>query len=259
MVHIAFWLGRFAFIALAIIQCVSFAMYPAQYEHSNAWYLILILYLPTILMWSFVMCNEGNLRWLFLVWAFYVVALVVNIGIIFGLVEDKLDSEKFFGPNILKITLCISPLLLLLLLNTATDSVKYQELVAKLSFGLTLDLFDGIEMLEVVLEENERSHGIPGGFEKAIIAFACISFLLSPLQMMENKLRRRESEVRLCVATFRISLQILVVNSTFLGLRLALFLKYGRDASIFIAKNGITIINCLLEICSIFECCGFDD
>ena len=65
-------------------------------------------------------------------WVLYVwVALVPLIGAIFGRIEDDIDKETFFGPNVLKMTLCISPLLLLLLLNTAVDSVDYQELVLK--------------------------------------------------------------------------------------------------------------------------------
>ena len=41
----------------------------------------------------------------------------------------------------------------------------------------------------------------------------------------------------------RITLQILLGKCVFLGLRLALFCKFKKDASIFIAKNGI------------FQCC----
>ena len=51
----------------------------------------------------------------------------------------------------------------------------------------------------------------------------------------------------------------LAVNCVFLGLRLALFLEYGKDASIFIAKNGIIILLSLFEICSMFKCCGCSD
>ena len=130
-------------------------------------------------MWLCILQDEGKLRWLFAVWGFYTwLALVPITGINFGLVEDKLDNKAFLGPNVLKMSLSISPLLLLLLLKTANDSSEYGELVSKVSFQIALDLFDGIEMLEVVLEENELSHGVPKNFEKAIIAFAWISFLL---------------------------------------------------------------------------------
>lgn len=252
------WLGRFAFFVLMILQYVSFASYPATYENQNGWYGLLFLYLPALILWFYILYDEGKLRWIFFVWGLYVwLALVPTVGIMFGIVEDKLEKGVFFGPNVLKMTFCLTPLLLLLLLNTGADSHEYRELVSKLSFQITLDLFDGVEMLEVVLEENELMHGLPKGFENAIIAIVCISFLLSPGQLMENKLQEnRQWKIRRCSSALRITIQVLCVNTAFLGLRLVLFFKFGKDASIFIAKNGIIIILGFLELCSIFSCCG---
>ncbi|XP_078375883.1 uncharacterized protein LOC144659343 [Oculina patagonica] len=256
--------GRFVFFALIIVQGISLASYPARYEHNaNAgFYGLTALYLPALLLWLRIIWDEESLPWLFVVWVLYVwVALVPLIGAIFGRIEDDIDKETFFGPNVLKLTLCISPLLLLLL-NTAVDSVDYRELVLKLSLQIALDLFDGVEMLEVILEENEFSHGIPKSFEKAIIAFVCISFLVSPLQLAENKLRRNSGtgdwDVFTWKAILRITIQIFCVNGVFLVLRLVLFFDYGKDASIFIAKNGIILILSSLELCSIFGWCGYD-
>lgn len=181
------------------------------------------------------------------------------IGTIFGgedPIENKLDSQEFFGPNILKMTLCLSPLLLLLLLSTGTDSMSYRQLVWMLSLRIALDLFDGVEMLEVLLEENQLSHKVPRQFEKVIIAFVCISFLLSPLQLIEVKLRYGRWKSRKCTSALRKTFQILAVNGVFLGLRLVLSFRYGKDASIFISKNGIIILLSLFEICSTSNCCG---
>ena len=49
-------------------------------------------------------------------------------------------------------------------------------------------LFDAVEMLDIVLNENENRHGIPKWFGRLIVALACFSFLVSLLQMAENKL-----------------------------------------------------------------------
>ena len=138
--------------------------------------------------------------------------------------------------------------------------MSYRELIWLLSLRIALDLFDTVEMLEVVLEENMVPHNIPRSFENAIIAFACISFLLSPLQLMQIKLLYRGKwEYRDFASICHKTLQTLVVNCVFLGLRLALFLEYGKDASIFIAKNGIVILLSLFQICSECECCGCSD
>jgi len=245
------------------LQSYSLASYPATYKGNDSFYLLVLLYLPAIALWLLIMCNDGRLQWLFAVWLSYVIALVILIGIIFGerdTIENKLDKEAFFGPNILKMTLCLSPVLLLLLLSTGTDSISYRELIWMLSLRIALDLFDGVEMLEVILEENELSHNIPRDFEQAIIAFVCISFLLSPLQLMEVKLGfGGDWKPHKCTSALRKTFQILLVNGVFLGLRLALYRKYGKDASIFIAKNGIIIILSLFEICSTFNCCGCED
>ena len=96
-------------------------------------------------------------------------------------------------------------------------------------------------MLEVILEENEFSHGIPKSFEKAIIAFVCISILVSPLQLLENKLTRDSGTGEWDVLTWptivRITIQILCVNGVFLVLRLVLFFDYVKDASVFIVTK----------------------
>ena len=49
-------------------------------------------------------------------------------------------------------------------------------------------------------------------------------------------------EVLTWPAIVRITIQIICVNGVFLVLRLVLFFDYGKDASIFIAKNGIILI-----------------
>ena len=71
----------------------------------------------------------------------------ISIAIVFVCVGDLLDKRRFLGPNVLKNVLGITPLLLLLLLNTAKDGGKYKEVVSKLCFYMTVDRFDSAEML----------------------------------------------------------------------------------------------------------------
>ena len=259
------WIGRFVFLGLVSLQSYSLASYPAEYKHDDGFYGLCILFAPALVLRVYIMCEEKRLQWLFAVWIFYVIAFVILIGIIFGgsdPIEENLDKEKFFGPNILKMTLCLSPFILLLLLSTGTDSIAYRELIWMLSLRIALDLFDGVEMLDVIIEESEVNNDISDDFEKAILAFVCISFLLSPLQLIEVKLDRFDDwKYRKCTMISRTTIQVLAVNCVFLGLRLALYLRYGKDASIFIAKNVIIIFLGLFEICSVCKCCGceYDD
>lgn len=78
------------------------------------------------------------------------------------------------------------PLLLLLWLNTFETKSEDREPLLKLVFQITLDLFDGTEMLQVIPEVNDL--GIPKRFEEAIITFVCIRFMLSHFQLVENKI-----------------------------------------------------------------------
>ena len=259
------WCGRVAFFVLLTLQGISLASFPAYYEESNYFYFFLILcpILP-LPLWIYVICKKENLRWLFAVWFVYVIGLVVSIGVIFGrtdTIEDKLDKDVFLSPNILKLTLCLSPILLLLLLSTGEDSMTYRDLIWMLSLRIALDLFDGVEMLEFILEENELCHAVSKGFEKVIIAFVCFSFMISPLQLMEIKISRSldEWKKRKCTTVSRTTIQILCVNTAFLVFRLVLFFEYSKDASIFLAKNVIIIFLGLFEICSIRRWCGCDD
>ena len=194
----------------------------------------MLLYLIPLGLWFFIMCKDGNLQWLFVVWLFYTIVFVIFIGVIFGgddPLEDKLKKEEFFGPNVLKMTLCLSPVLLLLLLSTGTDLPSYRELTWMLSLRIALDLFDAVEMLEVILEENELSHEIPRRFEEGIVVVVCFSFLLSTLQLLEIKLDYGDWKPRKWTSVSRKSLQILLVNCVFMGLRLTIYLKFGKDAS----------------------------
>lgn len=248
------YLGRAVFFILMIIQGVFLAFYPAKYENQIGWYGILVLYLPSLLAWSCILRNEGQLRWFFLVWGLYTwLGLVPSIGVIFGLVEDKLEKETYFGPNVLGLSLSISPLLLLLLLNTATDSREHSELITHLSFRMILDLFDGIEMLDIVLKESEFNHGVPTSLKKAMIAVACNVFLLSPFQLAEIKFEGHGSyQIRRVPSALRTVIKILCVDSVLLGLRMDLLLNFGKE-SIFIAKNSIIIILGCLELWSMFR------
>ena len=95
------------------------------------------------------------------------------------------NDTKTLGPTLLKATLCVTPLLLLSLLNTASDANETEENkddVYKLCVQLAVDLLDAVEMIDIVLsvlDEKEHKYGISQGFGIAMITVACISFLLS--------------------------------------------------------------------------------
>ncbi|KAJ7370866.1 hypothetical protein OS493_029410 [Desmophyllum pertusum] len=235
------------FFALIITQCVFLAAYPATYNDSSNWYYLTVTFAPAVIVWF---CS-AKLRHLFGVWVLYILALITSIAFVFGVVGDSINKDRFLGPNALKLVLCITPLLLLLLLHTADDweeTDEHRELVSKLSFHMAIDLFDVVDMIDIVLEEYEHDIGIPKGFGTAMIVVACYTLLLSPWQLAENKLAGGNAKIRFRTAIIRNVVEIIFVNLTFLVIRLVVFSKYGKDESIFIAKNGIAIVLSLLDI-----------
>ena len=248
------WFGRFAFFGLITTQCFFLSAYLAKYEDSSKWYLTAISFGPAIFVWILLLLFKAlYLSCLFRIWGLYIVALVVNIAMVFGKVGDRIDKTEFLGPNVLEMVLCITPLLLLLLLNTGDldDSDvndKEREIVSELCFPMAVDLFDGIEMIDIVLEEREHDFGIPKAFSTAMIVLACLSMLVSPWQMAENKLTKDEPKIRFRTALYRSIVQIVFVNLPFLVIRAVVFFMFGKDESIFIAKNGIAIVLSILEI-----------
>ena len=247
------WVGRLVFSALIITQCVLLAAYPAKYENNSGWYVVTITFAPAVILWCYLIVrSKADLNSLFYVWDLYVIfALVPNIGIVFGVVGDSIDKNRYLGPNTLKLVLCITPLLLLLLLHSADDShqnERHKELVSKLSYQMAIDLFDVVDMIDIVLEGYEYNIGIPKGFGIGMIVVACYTLLLTPWQLAENKVKCGRVELRFCTAICRNIVEMLFVNLPFLVIRVVVFFDYGKDESIFIAKNGIAIILSILEI-----------
>ena len=244
--------ARVIFFALIIIQCFFLAGYPATYKNNSRWYVLATSFAPAVIAWLCLIASKAKLRRLFYVWDLYIIfALIPNIAVVFLVVGDSLDKNKLLGPNALKMFLCITPLLLLLLLHTADDSDytdEHRELVSKLSYQMAIDLFDAVDMIDIVLEENEHNFGIPRGFGAFMIVLACFCLVLSTWQLAENKLARGETKIRFRTALWRNIVEIVFVNLPFLIIRAVVFFKYGKDESIFIAKNGISIILCVLEI-----------
>jgi hypothetical protein len=155
--------------------------------------------------------------------------------------------------------LCIAPALLVLVLQLVI-SPSYRKGVLVLSVFAALNLFDGIEMLEIVLMQNEREDfNLDDSVEKWIIAFACLSFIVTSLGLARNKfngtgantVEERGNGLAVCLGLF----EILLTNVPFLVLRIYVWDHYGYEASIFIAKNIVSLVVGLVEFCIACKCC----
>ena len=240
------------FFGLIFIQSVFLSAYLAKYEDKFNWHFMALSFGPAVLAWIILLKLEWlYLGWLVRIWGLYIMALDLNIAMVVAFVGDKISKTKSLSPNVLKAILCITPLLLLLLLNTGDlDDSHETEIVSKLYLPMNVDLFDGVEMIDIVLEAREYDLGIPKAFSTTMFVLACISFvvLLSPWHMFETKVTTKGPIRRFRTSLYHNIVQIVFVNVPFLVFRARVSFMSGKDESIFITKNVIGIVLSILEI-----------
>ena len=184
--------------------------------------------------------NDESIWNVWITWGLYIVAYVITVVVIFGKVAHKLTKDNGLEINILIYTLCITPGLLILLLQLAICP-SYQKPVLSLSIFAALNIFDGIEMLKIILMQKEGNYDIDWEIEISIVFFACFCFLFSPFGLIRNKfVANGEVKQRRRMSMLLIPMEIIGINISFLVLRLALWHKCA--APIFIAKNTLTIV-----------------
>ena len=250
--------GIIAYFVLNLFQASVLVYYMAEHLHL-LWILVIIGYLVSLgylLKYRCFFTTETRVkavRKVWIVWLLYIVSFDVSIIAIFSSVVNELDTK--FERNALKSVLCITPVLLILLLNT-TIPPGNQRFVERLSMIAVLDLFDGIEMLEIILLQ-ENSFDLPETLERCIIGFVCISFFLSPFALCQHKVDARTGEMKMRkrMLLVRTSIQVLFVNLAFLVVRCIVWSNYHYDASIFITKNILSILINGIEIFAVFGCC----
>ena len=239
-------LGRFLVLALITLQCFFLASYLAEYDDKSGWYAISILFIPAVMLWWLITHRPDSIN-VFIFWGLYMwLGLVPSIGIVFGRFGDKITSKGFWNPSTLKVTLCITPLLLLLMFCTkiaTNEFTPHSEQVMQYSLKAVINLCDGIELVCVLLDENECSPGISKPYKNTLIAFACLSYLWLPFAMFleyRATFDGEDEDFRLFVFVSCYLTQA-VLETIFLGLRMGLSLRYGVTTSIFIMKNVLMI------------------
>jgi hypothetical protein len=262
-------ISRVVFVIIIIIQGFVLSKYVVDHENCKHEYLGLaaMFIVVSLLAWVVAVCTDKLKNSLGIVWLSYMVALVIMIGWIFGeividnkkLTEEILTSnscnnsaenatnsdhsDSFFDSKFLKITLCFTPGEMLLLLTSVTDESGTLEL---LYLTTVMDLFDGVEMLEVLQEDV--CNKIPEELKYAILVAASLFFLLSSFEVHKVKFKDNgESKERKKTAKSNILFQI-ILNLLFLIIRLVLWFGYDFDSAVFIAKNVIGFVIALVPV-----------
>ena len=254
------WCGRVLFFILLVIQVGAFVLFETL-GHANSgwlhlpWHAISLLlfsltYFLTVVFLSAVFLldaarNDGYiLSRLFSGWKWYIGCVLVPnvIGIFGGIAVYYPEEIQTSGINILTLTVCATPILLLLLLITADDSFgsrNHRDLVRNLSILMVSDLIDGIEMLDSTLKGN--SYGVHKSF---LTLGAVMIIVLSSFQMAEYKFVRGElMEQPIYTTTVTRHIFVIILNLVFLIVRV----KVSRSILI-IFKNCMAIILSVIQI-----------
>ena len=258
-------LGWFVAFSMYIVQACFLMKFLEEHTttHSNLYWIGVGLYLALFAAVLVVVCKskegyaetDDEVWWVWGLWFIYIILYVISVGIIFGEVFDKLKTTETYGPNFLKAILCLTPALLVLVLQLVISPI-HRRAVLSLSVIAALNLFDGIEMLEIVLMQNEREKfELDESVQKSIIAFACLSFLVTSLGLARNKFKEtveeRSNGGAVCLGLG----EILFTNVPFLVLRIYVWIDCDYEASIFIAKNILSLVIGFIEFCIACKCC----
>ena len=184
--------------------------------------------------------NDTTIRGVWITWGLYIVAYVATVAMIFATFAHDLTKSDILGINALVSTLCMTPVLLILLLQI-TISPSYQKPVLLSTIFAALNLFDGIKMLEIFLAQNEADFDLNTATEISILVFACICFILSPFGLVRNKFMadgvvKARKETSVCL----VQLEIFLINLPFLVLRAVIWRKY--ETAIFMVKNIVALV-----------------
>ena len=182
-------ISRFFFFVVIIIQAFILAGYHAHYKGNDGFYALAALFSLSLIVLVIAILCDKLIHYLWLVWFCYSGALVIMTGVIFcGIViPDQLKNDTFFGPNVLKTILSLTPQQMLLLLNSVTDEV---EILKQLYFTATLNFFDGIEMLEVLLQD--RNNAIRTAMQFAVLTVVILFFAVSFLENLKRRSKKTE-------------------------------------------------------------------
>ncbi len=258
-------ISRFFFFVFLVAQPALLSKFVVDHENEDGFFGLAALVVIPLFCWIGTL-YRGELKYrLSLVWFLYSCVLVIMMGVIFGraVIEDnKLREQEiatclctpnanntttghsFFDSKFLKITLSFTPGLMLLLLTSVTDE---SGILKQLYLTTVMDLFDGIEMIEVLHEDV--CDKIPMGWEIAVLVAALLFFLFSFLEVHQVKFEKPNDagKFRKKTAILNTCIQI-ILNLAFLVIRSVLWLHYDFDSGIFLAKSVISLAITLVDV-----------
>ena len=205
--------------------------------------------------------RRSYLSYFFRGWQFYInIVIVPSIICAFGVQASLAETVlRRHVVGIIKVSFCITPILLILLLTTADDSFSsksHKELVRILSVLMVADLFDAIEMLNNAFECSLGAFDVSTIF---LVIGAIITLIVSSLQMAEYEFiegveGESNEQIRYKPKVFRKIVE-LATNLVALTIRLEVLIGHGKSratvGTVVIFKNFTAIILSVMHISSL--------
>ena len=259
--------ARVLAVTMLVLQGVVLDYYLIVEESSSWWFAWIVTDAIVLFAWVFTMwkshrksqsangMTKDEIRFAYIAWIVYAVHLVPQLATLFKLKASVFDEEKlFFGPNTLKMNLCLTPMLFLFLIYAHHDARSYSRrkyYLEKMTAAVTLDLFDSVEMLEYLFDKEKT----PVELQSAILAFSCMNIFLPTFALFELRFNKFHDNGEISPISFKfiyICSFMFFVNVPFLVLRLILWHGYHLDVSVLLAKNALAIIMGVIEIFEFF-------
>lgn len=259
--------ARVLAVSLLLFQGTILDYYLIIDARSSWWYAWIITDAIVLCIWVLTMWMshrksqsvnsqaKDEIKFAYIAWIVYAVHLVPQVATLFKRKATVFHDESLvFGPNTLKMNLCITPMLFLFLIYAHHDANSHSRrkyYLEKMTAAVTLDLFDSVEMLEYLFDDGK----IQVEMQDAILAFSCMNIFLPTFALFELKYNKFHDSGEVSPVSFKfiyICSFMFFVNVPFLVLRLILWHGYHLDISVLLAKNALAIIMGIIEIFEFF-------
>ena len=182
---------------------------------------------------------RDNMSLCYITWLIYCVNLIPQVILLFTHVTDQLHRKFYFGPRMLKLTLSCTPFLFVVFVfghHNRNESQFRNYYVAYLANEVTLDLFDGVEILEnLFVYDIEFTVSI--AIKVILLILSSINFLLPAIALYD--LHSPPSSRRITFKVIYKACSLLILNIPYLIIRIILWRGYQKDISVLFMKNII--------------------
>ena len=183
----------------------------------------------------------------FIAWFIYSAFLVAKVVAIYESdIPQKLEHHHPFSPTTLKIAIGATSVVFMfecLIQHHPLQTIERKTYIDILAYVISVDILDCVDQLDAITEDEHRGN-ISKPMYDTILAIVCVNFMITFLPMLILSRMRHDGET---IHSYRVKstyalMHILVVNVTFLIIRLILWNSEDIPISVFIIKNFIILI-----------------